>query len=178
MAGREPSISRRRILGAAASLPIAALAGAPADCAPVEAADAALWERRLATYRQLASGATQAAERGWFRAANDRYYREGAAIAARFGGEEAAARSQEASEAQAAAFGRIERAENIYWRRYIAPLHEAAVALVLTPAPDLPSLRDKIAAMRAHALDELDAMPRDALDVVDEDVGRLIARTA
>jgi len=103
MAGREPSISRRRILGAAAAVPLAALPviasearqsgeadGAEAGCfvAPLLAMT---WKARLAAYRRLAARAKEGAEVGWFRKANDRYYRRCAEIAARFGGAEAAA---------------------------------------------------------------------------------------
>lgn len=170
MAGREPSISRRRILGAAASVPFAAFA-APLPHATGAAADAALWRRRLAAYRRLAARAKAAAEVGWFRKANDLYARRCAEIAARFGSRKG--RSADEQRLRAAAFARIDRAEELYWGRCTDPMQKAAIALACTPAPDLPALRAKIAVMRAHALEELDSMPRHPLELVDEDVARL-----
>ena len=174
MAGREPSISRRRILGAAASLPLAPLARQFPDSAPAAPASRALWRRRLAAYQRIAARAKDAAESGWFRAANDRYNSEAAGVVARFGSWEAAAQCEEGSRLRAAAFARVDRAEEAYWRRCTAPLQEAALALVATPAPDLPSLRTKIAVIRAHDLDEPDATPRRPIDIVDEDLARLM----
>lgn len=173
MAGREPSISRRRILGAAAALPLAALP-APGAEAVRASADRGLWETRLARYRVLAERTRAAAETGWFRAANDRYYAKCAAIAARFGGEEAAAASEEAGALRRAAFRRVDRAEDLYWRRCTAPTQEAAIALAFTRAPDIAAVRTKIAVLRAHDLDEPDAMRRNALEVVDRDLASLI----
>jgi hypothetical protein len=173
MAGDKPSISRRRVLGAAALLPVAALAAPSAAHVPI--ADAVLWKRRLASYRRIAARAAEAAESGWFRAASDRFVRECADIAARFGGE--AAQSEDARRLHKAAFRRMDRAEDAYWRRCTAPMQEAAVALVLTPAPDLPAVRAKIAAVRAHALEELEVMPRHPLDVMDEDLARMIPQS-
>ena len=172
MAGDKPSISRRRVLGAAALLPMAALA-AP-TYAHSTAADPALWERRLALYGRLVARATKAAESGWFRAANDRYARECGEIETRFGGKDAAAQSEQAQVLRKTAFRRVDRAEDAYWRRCTAPMQEAAVALVLTPAPDLASLRAKIAVIRAHDLEELEVMPRPMLELLDEDVVRLM----
>src|SRR4051812_39105752 len=81
MAGHEPTTTRRRILGAAAALPVLALAN-PVRAEPVEARpllsdppDRAEWNERLARYRRLTARAKAAAETGWFRAANDRYTR-------------------------------------------------------------------------------------------------------
>jgi hypothetical protein len=157
---------------------LAALAVQMPECAPAAAADRSLWNRRLAHYRRLAARAKEAAERGWFREANDRYYRACAEIAARFGGKEAAAQSPEARHLRCAAFQRVDQAEDAYWHRCTDPMQKAAVALVLTPAPALPALRVKLAVMRAHELDEPDALPRHALDVLDEDIGRLTRRHA
>lgn len=168
MAGREPSISRRRILGAAACVPVAGLAGAFSEEVPA-VADAESWRLLLAGYRRLAARAEQAAERGWFRRANDLYERQCAEIAERFG-----AASDEGRRFRAAAFARVDRAEEVYWRRCTAPMQQAAVALALAPAPDLAALRAKIGVMRAHALEELAGMTRHPLDVVDEDLGRLM----
>lgn len=173
MAGDEPSISRRRILGAAASVPLAALAGRLAET-PEPVADPALWRRRLAAYRRAAARAKAAAETGWFRAANDLYARECAGIDARFGGREAAGASAEGRRLRAAAFARVDAAEEAYWERCTAPMQRAAIALAVAAAPDLAGVRAKIAVIRAHALEEIDATPRHPLDLVDDDLARLM----
>jgi len=173
MAGREPSISRRRILGAAAALPLASLPGQPFGPVAGAAADAALWNARLDAYRRLAERARAAAKTGWFRAANDLYYCRCDEIAERFGGKNAAARSEEARRFYDTAFEHLDRAENIYWRRCTAPMEKAAVALVLTPAPDISALRSKLAVLRANHLDEEGALPRPALKLIDEDLKRM-----
>lgn len=169
----EPSISRPRILGAAAALPLAALPGDPPGPAPAPGPAAALWSARLNAYQRLAVRARAAAETGWFRAANDLYYRQCAEIADRFGGQEAAARSEEACRLYDHAFERLDRAEQLYWRRCTAPAEKAAIALALTPAPDIAALRAKLTVLRAHALDEDGALPRPALKLVDEDLRRM-----
>ena len=160
MADRALSTSRRALLGAAASLPLLPLSpsvrpersrGAPL------AADHALWKTNLARYRRLAARAEAAAETGWFRAANDRYYRE----------------SADPSADRKAAFARVSRAEDLYWRRCTDPMQQAAATLALTPAPDLEALRTKLALIRTHELQELDCMTRNCFEVLQEDVGRL-----
>ena len=178
MAGREPSTTRRALLGAAASLPVLALtaserAGGTDVVRPERSRGALLWHDRLARYRRLAAEAEQAAATGWFAAANARYEREQAEIAARFGSWEAARETEEGRRHRRTAFDRVDRAEDLYWRRCTDPMQKAAVALVLTLAPDLEALRTKIAVIRAHQLHELDSMIRDCFEVLEEDVGRL-----
>jgi hypothetical protein len=158
----KPGTTRRRVLGAAAALPALALpshviARSEATRQSSATADWIIWNARLTRYRYIAARAKEAAETGWFRTANDRYYRE----------------SAEPDADREAAFTRLDRAESLYWHRYTAPLHEAAVALVLTPAPHVQALRTKIAIMRAHQLDEPGSMERECLEVLEEDVGRL-----
>jgi hypothetical protein len=123
---------------------------------PIDAEARALWDRRLAHYRRLAAAAKAAAENGWFRAANDRFYREKADPAAD----------------HKAAFARLDRAEDLYWHRCTEPMQEAAVALALTPAPHVEALRTKITVIRTHELHELECMPRDCFEVLEEDVAR------
>jgi hypothetical protein len=124
-------------------------------------AEASLWNERLTRYRHLAARAKAAAETGWFRAANDRYYRACA----------------DPTADRKAAFARVGRAEDLYWRRCTDPMQKAAAALVLTPAPDLEALRHKLAVIRAHQLHELDCMSRDCFELLEEDVGQLRALT-
>jgi hypothetical protein len=131
MAGREPSIPRRRVLGAAAALPIAALIPAPLLPAP---AHRGLFDRRLARYRRTVGHARAAAETGWFRAANDRHVHDIAAITARFGARDEADSSPEGTALYDAAWARLNEAEDAYWHRCTVPVHKAAVALVMTPA--------------------------------------------
>ena len=160
MADRALSTSRRALLGAAATLPVLALAPASAARGQLPATvpiDRSLWDERLARYRRLAAQAEAAAETGWFRAANDRYYRE----------------SADPSADRKAAFARVSRAEDLYWRRCTDPMQQAAATLALTPAPDLEALRTKLALIRTHDLQELDCMTRNCFEVLEEDVGRL-----
>lgn len=156
----KPGTTRRRVLGAAAALPAFALP-CPVRAEPVQApsvpADRALWNERLARYLQLAARAQAAAETGWFRAANDRFYRE----------------SADPDADREAAFTRLDRAEHLYWRRCTAPLYQAAVAVVLTSVPDLEALCTKLRIMRAHHLHEPDSTERDCLEVLEADLERL-----
>jgi hypothetical protein len=105
---------------------------------------------------RLAARTKAAAETGWFRAANDRFNRESATPGTD----------------GPTAFARISRAEDLYWRRCTAPMQEAAEALVLTPAPDLEGLHDKLTVIRTHQLHEEGSMERDCIEVLEEDVGR------
>ncbi|TMJ14643.1 MAG: hypothetical protein E6G94_09195 [Alphaproteobacteria bacterium] len=160
MAAPALSTSRRALLGAAAALPIAALSRA-VRAEPVEAhpslAATGEWNTRLAHYRRLAERAKVAAETGWFRTANDLYYR---ACAYPTAGRESA-------------FARLDRAEDLYWRRCTAPMQEAAVALVLTPVPHLEALRTKLGVIRAHHLNEEGSLARNCIEVLAEDAERL-----
>lgn len=169
MAGRVPSISRRRVLGAAAAVPVL-LAGGPSPAAvletpPPDAPSPALrlWRRRLARYRRLAAAAEEAAERGWFREANARHDRE----------REACRGMLDAEALRAAAWERLAAAEDAYWERCTDPMQKAAVALATTPAPGLDAVREKIAVMRKVRLHELDSMERDCFDLLLRDLERL-----
>jgi hypothetical protein len=174
MAGREPSITRRRVLGAAAAVPIAACIPAPALLAAVP--DRRLWDRRLACYRRLSARAERAATSGWFREANDRYYRDFAAAEARFGRRKEARHSPEGTKLWDAIWGRMVDAENLYWEQCSAPMIEAAVALILTPVPDADALIAKLRVMRERELETFEDMQRHPLEVLEEDVGRLRPR--
>jgi hypothetical protein len=177
MAGPEPSTTRRRVLGAAAALPVLAFAP-PVRAEPVEVPpslpDRSLWNRRLALYQRLAAETEQAATAGWFRAANDRYKRQIAAIEA-LRAADPGRDGKRLDRLRRAAFRRIDKAENVYWHKCTAPMQRAAAALVLTPAPDLAALGVKLAVIRAHQLHELDSMIRDCFEVLSKDV-RLLSQ--
>jgi hypothetical protein len=165
MADRALSTSRRALLGAAAALPFLPLnpAGAQAPEAPLgpPSPAEAEWNARLARYNHLTARARAAAETGWFRAANDRYYREAA----------------DPTVDHEAAFARLDRAEDLYWRRCVQPLDRTAAALVLTPAPTLQGLQAKIGIIRAFHAQELDQVLQGCLKVLEEDLARQIAFT-
>ncbi|HEY0014232.1 MAG TPA: hypothetical protein VGB79_15420 [Allosphingosinicella sp.] len=132
-----------------------------------------LWACRLARHRRLAAAAEEAAETGWFRAANELYAREAAALAARFGSWEAARASAEGGAEAEAAWRRMDEAEEAYWARCTDPMQDAAVSVALTPAPGIAAVREKIGVMRAAGLPELGRMKRDCFEVLMEDLGRL-----
>jgi len=181
MAAQEHSSTRRRVLGAAAALPVLALVGLPSPAVIASRAaarqsspDHEIWNRRLARYRRLHARWKAEAESGTFRAANDRYNREHAELSARFGSWAAALESDEGRPLCEAAFEHLDAVENAYYDRFTAPAHRAAVLLALTPAPDLEALSTKIRVMAEHKLDEADSLERPALEVLAEDV-RLLA---
>lgn len=185
MAVQPLSTTRRALLGAAAALPIAALAGPPLSARapdPIRGAQpspaAEIWTRRLAHYRRLHARAKAEEETGAFRAANDAYNEVFAEMTARFGTWPKARRSKTAKPLCTAAFARITAAEAAYCRQYTVPLEKAVLALVRTPAPDLHALRAKIEVMRDQEVDCLDGTPSDPLEVVWEDVRRLTAAPA
>jgi hypothetical protein len=156
MADRALSTSRRALLGAAAVIPLLPLASVRAE--PVEVPrlppSRQAWDRNLTRYRNLAARSKKAEETGWFRAANERWYRE----------------SDDPGTDRKAAFARMTRAENLFWHRCSAPMQEAAVALVVTPAPDLCALRRKLAVIRAHQLHQEGSMEGYWVDLLEEDV--------
>jgi hypothetical protein len=175
MAAEPLSTTRRALLGAAASLPVlSALALREGGSPPL---DGAAFARRVARYRRLAARARHAAETGFLRAANLRYGRERAEVEARFGSWEAAAATPEGRKLRRAAFGRVSRAEDAFYKGCAAPLHRAAILLALTAASSPRALIEKIAVIQAHKLHEDGIMPRCALDVLAEDVERLAHRT-
>ncbi|HEX8307820.1 MAG TPA: hypothetical protein VF645_05310 [Allosphingosinicella sp.] len=161
MAGHEPSISRRRVLGAAAAIPLLPLSSVRAEPveAPASLPDRDLWDRNLARYHRLSTRAKGAEETGWFRAANERWYRE----------------CGDPGTNRKAAFARMTRAENLFWHRCTAPMQEAAVLLVFTTTPDLCALRQKLAAIRAHQLHREGSMECYLIDLLEEDVSALRA---
>ncbi|HEX2763478.1 MAG TPA: hypothetical protein VHM92_06485 [Allosphingosinicella sp.] len=187
MAEKPLTTTRRTLLGAAASLPIAALAhsaviaseakqsssdsGAALDC---RASLATTWTRRLARYRRLADRMKAETETGFLWKANRRYDRDRAVIKARFGSWEAALGTPEGRELGRAAFDRVARAEEAYYDRCTAPAMRAAVLVCQTPVPDLPALLSKIEVMQAHELQEEGSMPTPALELLVEDVERLV----
>jgi hypothetical protein len=174
MATKPFSTTRRALLGAAASLPIAALPTAVIASAPKESSPArTLWNRRLATYRRLAARTREAAETGFYRQANDLYEREQAALALRFGSWPAARESKEGRPLCRAAFERLDAAEEAFYDRCTAPMQRAAARLAVTPASDMEALLEKIRIMQERELDELDCMDRPLLEVLAEDVRRL-----
>ncbi|HEX8192743.1 MAG TPA: hypothetical protein VF552_07555 [Allosphingosinicella sp.] len=176
MAAEPFSTTRRALLGAAASLPIATLP-APAIASGAEQPTPArtLWNRRLAAYRRLAARTKEAAETGFYRQANDRYEREQSALAARFGSWEAARASEQGRPLCRAAFAQVDAAEEAYYDRCTAPMQRAAVRLALTPAPDLEALLTKIHIMDEHQLDEVGHMKPPVLRVLTADLQRLYA---
>jgi hypothetical protein len=115
------------------------------------------WNARLTRYRHLEARARAAAETGWFRAANDRYYRDYA----------------DPATDRKAAFARVARAEDLYWRRCTDPMQQAALTIIRTPPPDLTALREKIAIIRARQLHDPDDDTRDCFRVLEEDVRTL-----
>jgi hypothetical protein len=166
------------VLGAAVALPLIG-AVAPARPEPVEGLSwtsdplAARWARRLAVYRRLAARTREAAETGFFRAANDRYNRERAELEARYGSWEAAAATPEGSALRRAIFAPAAAAEEAFYDRCTKPTQRAAAHLAQTPAPELSALLAKIRVMQEQELDELEILGRSVLDVLADDVARL-----
>lgn len=182
MAAEPHSSTRRRVLGAAAALPVLALAGFPASAqatvperglSPSPNPAQALWNRRLARYRRLHARWKAEAETGAFRAANDLYYREQAGLSARFGSWEKARRSRIGKPLCAAAFARVSAAEDAYYDRCTAPMHRAAIRLALTPAPDLQALLVKINLILEHQFETFDCAVEHPYEVLRDDVRRL-----
>lgn len=56
---------------------------------------------------------------------------------------------------------------------YVNPADRAAIALMLTPAPDVDAVHIKIAIAAKHELDNTTGMPREPMDIIIEDVRRL-----
>jgi hypothetical protein len=131
------------------------------------------WNRRFACYRHLSERTREAAETGFFRAANDRYNRERAALETRYGSWEAAATTPDGRALRAAIFAPVAAADEAFYDRCTKPMQQAAALLALTPAPDLPALLAKIRVMQEQELDELDIVGRPVLEVLADDVERV-----
>jgi hypothetical protein len=115
---------------------------------------------------------------GWFRAANNRHYRDVAAAEARFGSRQEAANSPEGAKLWDAIWGRMVEAEDLYWQSCSEPMIKAAEALILTPAPDAAALIAKVRVMRERELETLEDLPRHPLEVLEDDVKRLAGLTS
>lgn len=170
MAAEPHSSTRRHVLGAAAALPVLAVAGLPAAPTPL---DRRTWDQRLGRYRRLHTRWKAEAETGAYRAANDAYYRARAELTARFGSWEKARRSRTGNPLCTAAFARVSDAEDTYYDNCTAPMYRAAARLVGTPAPDLHALLAKIDVIREYGLEPHDDIRRHPIDLLREDVERL-----
>ena len=132
MAAEPHSSTRRRVLGAAAALPVLALAGLPVPVTSSVIARSATtrqssetrekWTRRLARYQRLHARWKFEAAQGAFRAANDLYYREQAELSARFG----SGRSPPIENRKAPLHRRL-RPRQRRRRRLLRPLHRTDV---------------------------------------------------
>jgi hypothetical protein len=171
MAEEPLTTTRRTLLGAAATLPVLAFSP-PVRAEPVEALS--LFASRLACYRRLAVRTREGAETGFFRAANDRYSRERATLEARYGSWEAAAATPEGRALRRAIFAPVSAAEEAFYDRCTKPMQQAATRLALTPAPDFTSLLAKIGVMQELELDALEILGRSVLEVLAEDMERLV----
>jgi hypothetical protein len=174
MAAEPFTTTRRTLLGAAAALPIAALPVPERGLSPTPDPARTLWTRRLAVYRRCHARWKEAAETGFFRAANEEYNRVYSDLIARHGSWQKARRWRRDGPQCAAAFARISAAEETFYHRCTAPMQRAAGRLALTPPPNLEALLAKIRAMHEHELGELGCMTRPVLQVLAEDVERLI----
>ena len=175
MAAKPFSTTRRTLLGAAAALPILTL---PADLSAEASAKAearALRDRRLADYRRLLAAKEAEETAGAFRAASDLYDAERTAIEARFGSWDAARETTEGRALCRAAFAPMDAAEEAFYDDFTAPLQRAAVELASTPAPNLAALLGKIQVMRERGLEDEGGMTRLVLEVLTEDVERLLS---
>lgn len=181
MAAQPLSTTRRALLGAAAALPIAALAGPPVIARTPDlirgtkqsSPAAEIWTRRLARYHRLLSRRDSETERNVLDTAWRRHAQEVEAIQARFGSWDAAEATEEGRLLCDAAFERREVAQDAYDRRCVLPTDRAALLLALTPPPDLEALLVKIRVMDRHRLDEVSSMEPPALEVLADDVERL-----
>jgi hypothetical protein len=178
MAAEPFTTTRRTLLGAAASLPLAALPAAAqykrGQLLVTVPTCSQTWNRRLAEYRRRHASWKHEAEAGAFHAANEEYNRHFADLSARFGSWHEALRSPIGAPLCRAAFAPAAAAEKAFYDDFTAPLQRAAVRLALTPAPDLEALLAKIRVMHEQELDELGRMTRSVLEVLADDVERLI----
>jgi hypothetical protein len=185
MAALPFTTTRRTLLGAAVSWPIAALptpviartpARGPRQPETTEGQSSparALWNRRLAEYRRLLAAKEAEEAAGAFRAASDLYDRDYAAIEARFGSWGAARDTEQGRALCHAAFAPMNAAEEAFYDDFTAPLQRAAVCLALTPAPDLEAVLERIRVMDEQELNELGSMTRPVLEVLADDVVQL-----
>jgi hypothetical protein len=180
MAAEPFTTTRRTLLGAAASLPIAAFSAPVTGTVPERGLSPSpnpartLWNRRLAEYRRRHASWKHEAEAGAFHSANEEYNRHYADLSARFGGWFEALRSPIGAPLCRAAFAPVAAAEEAFYDDFTAPLQRSAVRLALTPPPDLEALLAKIRVMQEDELDELGSMARPVLEVLAYDVARLI----
>ncbi|HEY1606570.1 MAG TPA: hypothetical protein VGF77_13340 [Allosphingosinicella sp.] len=154
---------------------MAALAG-PAIAAP-PTSGRTLWDRRLHEYRRLQALDDASNAFGPYSLAKEEYD----LVCLRLGVPDTARWSSESlSEADRKEFheaGRtMDRKCDVYMDAYYCPAQDAAIALLLTPAPDLEAALTKIAIIKQHDLHTLTRVPRDCFEVVAEDMARLRGR--
>ena len=162
--------SRRAILGGIALA--GAVAAAPSAATASLSADRQVWNRRVAEWRKL--NALMNAERKWGACSrsNEDLKRLEYEMVAKHGTWQAAFASEEDG-ARCAAFNKESDALcAAEVANYVDPADRAAIALALTPAPDLDAMLLKIAVIEEHELDNMTWMTRDVMDVLREDAAR------
>lgn len=165
-----PRLSRRAALSAAAVAPIAL------SVQPSRAADAGQWEVALQRFRMCEAMKDadeyfgDLAEAG---RAHDEHKRQ---RVRRFGPEGKTQTMPEAMAAREEAWAAMTAAEDAHYKNFIVPIDKAAIALALTPAPNLDALLIKIDIIKRFELDNTKFMPRDPMEIVREDFARLERR--
>lgn len=168
MAIDELTISRRGILGGAVAA--AALAAAPAEAQPGPRSE---WDRNLAAYYRATALADADDSFGAYRRALENFHLETAQFEAQHGPREKQQLDPEAKRLRDEIMQRLTDAEEVSYRDYLAPKRAAARALAMTPAPDLMAALLKIEIIKEQDLDNDAELPREAMDLVAEDMARL-----
>ena len=160
-------LDRRAALSALASSPLA-LGGSLATAADVDRTE---WDRRLFDYQRLDASQNADADFGQYRKSEDEFTMSKARIERAYG--KHFNRHPEAVAEWEKVWARLTEAEERRYQAFLLPMWEAAIALAMTPAPDLTAALYKIEVIKHEDLDNDRNMPRDPMEIVAEDMTRL-----
>lgn len=172
MASTAPITSRRAMLGAIALVPAIA---ATASAAPPSQTP---WQRAFDRYRLLHGLITAEESFGAMGQANAVHDEERARVARKVGcAAKEVWRREDGRSLLKASFDAVELAEKRFAVDWCTPYDAAAVALVLTPAPDIDAILYKVDVIERHDLSGEGALPRDPMSILLDDAQRLGVRS-
>ena len=131
----------------------------------------AAWDKAFADY--VCFDALQDADHtfGGYAAALEDHTLTKVRLIERFG--KAYSATPEAAAEAEAAFEKVSEAERTREAKYLRPYWKSAIALAMTPAPNLAAAIFKVQLVKREQLERDGDMPRDPMEIVNEDMARL-----
>jgi hypothetical protein len=167
--------SRRGMLGALAIATPAAAAALSQFAEPAYAGtvDRAAWDRAKFRYEARLLHQEAVEKLGYLHVATDDRKTARYIVAELSGVRDAYMVTEKSHPHLATRIRAADRANERWAKECVEPLDQAAIALLLTPAPDLEAVKFKFAMIERHELHEWTMTPRDCAEVIRKDLVRI-----